>query len=86
MKRKFTPFTALALAMGNIASNFSFIALEKKAQEHVRRLWRMTKSEERNQEKLAKQTHRRKPKRTLPKAPNRRAHRLAIWREQRGIL
>ena len=38
-----------------------------------------------NEQKMDRQTHLRQ-KRRLPKAPNRNAHNLAIWRENRGIL
>lgn len=61
----------------------------------ARAIFRRHTAHERNEKKLAEQTHRgpnpRKAfgcrlKRTLPKAPNRRAHKLSVWREARGIL
>ena len=51
----------------------------------ARIFFRNHKAEERNQEKLKLKTHRRQTTREFPKAPNRQAHRMAIWRQYRGI-
>jgi hypothetical protein len=39
----------------------------------------------RNEAKMKRQTHLRQKTREFPKAPNRQAHRMAIWRGYRGI-
>ena len=51
----------------------------------MRGAYRILRAHERNQEKLRRQTHLRQKTREFPKAPNRQAHRMAIWRGYRGI-